>query len=164
MTTRDSPPSSPTLLPPTVQPRAAPVAPRTVADLGVSDESAAVREAHSRALPPGLFPVVVLINGGAGARAEALRQRLRAVLSSDPRVTLAVAKRVSGPPVADPGVAGGHVNTQTVLITPRPDLVIGAVEHDGTLYLVGSDPGADGLGDVAGGRRWMIHFRAAESP
>ena len=43
-------------------------------------------------------------------------------------------------------------------------MVVGASEHEGTLYLVGSDPGPDGLGAGESGRRWVIHFSAAGAP
>lgn len=162
MNTRDLPPPPPTVQPPTVQPPTPAVPARSAVDLPVADEAAAVREAHARALSPDAARVVVLLTAGPGARAEALRQRLRTALSSDPRVTLATATVSPGAPMADPGVPGGHVNTVAALVTPRPDLVVGASEHDGTLYLVGSDPGPDGLGEA--GRRWVIHFSVAGAP
>jgi hypothetical protein len=174
MTTRDHSPQPPTIQPPTVQPPTVQpptvqpptvtADPRAAVDLRVPDEVAAVREAHARVLAPGAVRVVVLLAAGPGARAEALRQRLRAALSSDARVTLAVATVSPGAPVADPGDPGGHVNTVAALVTPRPDVVVGASEHDGTLYVVGSDPGPDGLGAGADGRRWVIHFSALGGP
>ncbi len=164
MNTRDQSPPAPTVQPPTVQPPSAPGPARSSVDLPVADESAAVREALARALSPDAARTVVLLTAGPGARAEALRQRLRAALSADPRVTLAAASVSPGAPVADPGVPGGHVNTVAALVTPRPDLVVGASEHGGTLYLVGSDPGPDGLGSGEAGRRWVIHFSAAGAP
>lgn len=164
MNTRDLPPTGPTVQPPTVQPPTAAVPARSSVDVPVSDEAAAVREAVSRAVVQGATRVVVLLTAGPGARAEALRQRLRAALSGDPRVTLATATVSPGAPMADPGVAGGHVNTVAALVTPRPDLVVGASEHEGTLYLVGSDPGPDGLGGAESGRRWVIHFSATGAP
>ncbi len=155
MTTHDS-----SALPPTVQAPTATTtfAPRPAVDVPVSDEAAAVREAHARVFAPGSARAVVLLTAGPGAHAEALRQRLRAALSGDARVTLAAATVSPGAPVADPGAPGRHVNTSAALVTPRPDVVVGASEHDGTLYLVGTDPGPDGLGDGAAGRRWVIHF------
>ena len=166
MNTRDQSPAPPTVQPPTVQPPTvqpptAPTPARSAVDVPVADEAAAVREAHARA---DATRVVVLLTAGPGARAEALRQRLRAALSSDPRVTLATASVSPGAPMADPGVTGGHVKTVAALVTPPPDVVVGASEHDGTLYLVGSDPGPDGLGGGEAGRRWVIHFSGAGAP
>lgn len=164
MTHRDPSLAPPTVQPPTVQP---PTAPRPPAALvPVADEAAAVREAQARLFDP-LPPsgrVVVLLTAGAGERPEALRQRLRAALAADPRVTLATATTSPGEPVADPGTPGGHVNTVAVRVTPRPDVVLGASEHEGTLYLVASDPGPDGLGEGADGRRWVLRTGAPGGP
>lgn len=162
MTTRDPTPAPPSVQPPSVQPPSA--APRPVVDLHVADEVVAVREALALTLPPGGGRVAVLLTAGPGARAEALRQRLRAALSADPRVILATVATAPGAPVADPGVAGGHVNTAATTVSPRPDVVVGASEHAGTLYLVGSDPGPDGLGEGAAGRRWVIQYSAQGVP
>ena len=150
MTIRDPSPAPPTVQPPTVQPpTAGPAAPRPAVALHVADEAVAVREALALTLPSDGGRVAALLTAGPGVRAEALRQRLRAALSADPRVTLATVTTAPGAPVADPGVAGGHVNTVATVVSPRPDVVVGASEHAGTLYLVGSDPGPDGLGGGA---------------
>lgn len=111
------------------------------------------------ALPP-QGPFAVLLQGGAGPKAEAAARSLRSALAAEPRFVLSSVQRKPAPPVADPGGAGGHVNPEVFTVQPPPRLVLRVSEAAGKLYIAARDPGSDPLGPPDAGWLWVLESAA----
>ncbi|MFY0576311.1 hypothetical protein ACN28S_19865 [Cystobacter fuscus] len=123
-----------------------------------SPADALIPEALSRlraAMPPrGDYCILLIIGSGeAAARAAA---GFRKALEQEPRVRFARVSARPAPPVEDPNVPGGHVNTVQHDIEPWPDVVVRVSEAQGRFYFAARAPGTDPLGPPQSDWLWVL--------
>jgi hypothetical protein len=108
---------------------------------------------------PASGPHSILLSIGAGERAAEVATALRRALEENPRIVFASVTSVPGPPVADEGTPGGHVNTVETRVDPPPQVVVRISEADGRVYLAARLPGSDPLGPPTNGWLWALSAR-----
>jgi len=122
---------------------------------------AMLREAVKRLLAamPASGNFTILLTIGPGEPAAQAAADLRQTLARDPRISFATATREPGPPVADAGTPGGHVNTVEWRVEPPPQLVVHVSEKDGLHYVAARLPAGDPLGPPTHGWLWVLSGR-----